>query len=119
MELRREAWAGDMDLFGSHPSRAGNRAIKLRGSPKSVCKVSGKRKKNGKQRQETHRGVHTASKKRRRKRRTVARAAGAQVRVQDVATWLSTTMAIGILREASVPSRQQGDYKWSWELGEE
>lgn len=55
MELRREAWAGDMDLFGSHLSRGGNGVIKLRGSPKSVCQVNGKRK-EGLQRKMGRRG---------------------------------------------------------------
>lgn len=39
-------------------------------------------KKNGKERQETDHGVRTATKRRRRKQRTVAKAAGAQVRAQ-------------------------------------
>lgn len=70
-------------------------------------------KKNGKERQETDHGVRTATKRSRRKRRTVAKAAGAQVKAQDVSTRLSNKMAIGNLRGAVAQSRQQGDYEWS------
>lgn len=76
-------------------------------------------KKNGKEWQETDHGVRTATKRRRRKRRTVAKAAGAQVRAQTYPHGFPTRWPLEILGEPLHRAGSRETTSGLAELGEE